>query len=184
MESSVKSLENLQNLLDYEACQFHVAEIHLKNILPEWIERTESVKLKSVLEKYKGIIESHVQKLENFIQDEGLTSECIDNRVMRAFIEDIGEKLGMCSDQHLKDAALLASVQEINHYKISAYGTATAFANTLNMPRYAAIFHEIEINEKQIDDRLSQLAEFEINVKAKAPEEQPKGIHPNGFALP
>ena len=37
------------------------------------------------------------------------------------------------------------------------------------MENQAVIFHEAEINEKQIDDRLSQLAEFEINVKAKAP---------------
>jgi hypothetical protein len=29
--------------------------------------------------------------------------------------------------------------------------------------------HEAEVNEKQIDDRLSQLAEHEINIKAKAP---------------
>ena len=36
---------------------------------------------------------------------------------------------------------------------------------------HAAIFHKAEINEKQIDDRLSQLAEHEINIKAKAPIE-------------
>jgi len=39
----------------------------------------------------------------------------------------------------------------------------------LGMEKYAAVFHESEINEKQIDDRLTQLAEHEINIKAKAP---------------
>ena len=33
----------------------------------------------------------------------------------------------------------------------------------------ASVFHEMEINEKHIDDRLSQLAEFEINRKARTP---------------
>jgi len=33
----------------------------------------------------------------------------------------------------------------------------------------AELFHEAEANEKQIDDRLTQLAEHEINVKAKTP---------------
>jgi hypothetical protein len=37
------------------------------------------------------------------------------------------------------------------------------------MEKPATVFHEAEINEKQIDDRLSQLAKYEINVKAKAP---------------
>lgn len=35
------------------------------------------------------------------------------------------------------------------------------------MEKQAAIFHEAEVSEKQIDDRLSQLAEFEININAK-----------------
>ena len=37
------------------------------------------------------------------------------------------------------------------------------------MEKFAGVFHEAEVNEKQIDDRLSQLAEHEINFKAKAP---------------
>jgi len=37
------------------------------------------------------------------------------------------------------------------------------------MEKSGIVFHEAEINEKQIDDRLSQLAEHEINVEAKSP---------------
>ena len=37
------------------------------------------------------------------------------------------------------------------------------------MEDHAAIFHEAEVGEKQIDDRLTQLAEHEINSRAKAP---------------
>ena len=44
-----------------------------------------------------------------------------------------------------------------------------AFANTLEMTEQATVFHEAEINEKQIDDRLSQLAEHEINLNARTP---------------
>jgi len=183
MESTIKPLESLQNLLDYEACKFHVAEIHLNRILSTWLELTHSVKLKAVLEKYNKMIEEHSEKLASFIKDEEMTSECVDNRVMSALIDDISEKLNICSEQTLREAALLSGIQQINHHKISAYGTAAAFANSLNIPKYASIFHEIEVNEKQIDDRLSQLAEFEINNKAKAP--QGYGRMPNnGFSLP
>jgi len=88
---------------------------------------------------------------------------------MHAFIEEAEEKLNACTDAEVRDACLLACIQSINHFKISTYGTAAAFAKALDMENQAVIFHEAEINEKQIDDRLSQLAEFEINVKAKAP---------------
>jgi ferritin-like metal-binding protein YciE len=74
-----------------------------------------------------------------------------------------------CADPEVKDACLLACIQAINHFKISEYGTAAAFAKELNMEKSATVFHEMEINEKHIDDRLSQLAEYEINRKARAP---------------
>jgi hypothetical protein len=37
------------------------------------------------------------------------------------------------------------------------------------MEKAAQFFHQAEVNEKQIDDRLSQLALYEINSRAKAP---------------
>jgi ferritin-like metal-binding protein YciE len=84
-------------------------------------------------------------------------------------IDETEEKLNICKDFQVKDACLLASIQSINHYKISTYGTAAAFANTLGMEDQAAVFHQAEVKEKQIDVRLSQLAEHEINLKALAP---------------
>jgi ferritin-like metal-binding protein YciE len=87
---------------------------------------------------------------------------------MQAFIDETDEKLNFCSGENIKDASLLASIQRINHFKISAYGTAAAFANALGMEEAATTFHSAEIKEKQIDDRLSQLAEHEINREAKS----------------
>ena len=93
---------------------------------------------------------------------------------MQAFIEEAGEKLNTCRDVAVKDACLLASIQVISHYKISTYGTAAAFAKALGMDHPSAVFHEAEINEKQIDDRLTQLAEHEININARAPFSLPQ----------
>lgn len=88
---------------------------------------------------------------------------------MDAFIHETNALLAKCTDAEVKDAGLLACVQNINHFKISNYGTSAAFTNTLEMEEAAVAFREAEINEKQIDDRLSQLAEHEINVNARAP---------------
>ena len=79
------------------------------------------------------------------------------------------EKMSYCTDTEIKDACMLACIQLINHYKISAYGTAAAFAKELDLEKRVTMFHEMETNEKHIDDRLSQLASYEINRKARAP---------------
>jgi len=169
MTENNQPISTLHNLLDYEISKFCYAEIHLKNVLPAWINNASSFKLKEVLQRYQDFVQQHAVNLEKFIEEEGITSLGINNKVMRAFIEETEEKLSNCSDLEVKDACLLACIQGINHYKISTYGTAAAFANTLGMEKTASVFHEAEINEKQIDDRLSQLAKFEINVKAKTP---------------
>lgn len=169
MAENNSTIATLHNLLDYDARKFTSAEIHLKNSLPEWISKASSIKLKTVLQKYLDFVQEHVQKLEGFFEEEKISSLSLTNRVMRAFIEEAEEKLSNCTDAEVRDACLLACIQAINHFKISTYGTAAAFANTLGMEKQAGVFHEVEINEKKIDDRLSQLAEHEINIRAKAP---------------
>lgn len=169
MKENNPTITSLHHLLDYDACRFTSAEAQLKQSLPEWINLAGSLKLKMVLQKYLDFVEQHILKMEIFFEEEKITSLSLTNRIMHAFIEETNEKLADCTDAEIKDACLLAGIQAINHFKISTYGTAAAFANALDMQKQAALFHEAEINEKQIDDRLSQLAEFETNIRAKAP---------------
>lgn len=169
MKTDIKTITTLHDLLDYDAGKFTSGEIQLRGILPEWVNKAQSLKLKTVLQKYIDFVQQHVEKLAGFYEQEKIDSLSITNRVMHAFIEEAEEKLTRCSDAEVMDACLLAAVQAICHFKISTYGTAAAFANALGMEKQAMIFHEAEVNEKQIDDRLSQLAEHEINTQAKAP---------------
>ena len=169
MAENNQTISTLHNLLDYDARKFTIAEIELKNCLVEWVNKADSIQLKTVLQKYLDFVQQHVQKMEGFFEEEGIGSLSLINRVMQAFIEETNEKLSICTDAPIKDACLVACIQAINHFKISYYGTAASFAHELGMEKQAAVFHDAEVNEKQIDDRLSQLAEHEINIKAKTP---------------
>lgn len=169
MKENNKTIATLHDLLDYNAQKFTAAEIELRNNLPSWIQIAGSLKLKAVLQKYLVFVGEHVEKFSAFFEEEKISSLSIANKIMLAFIEETNEKLNNCADQQVKDACLLACIQNINHFKISLYGTATAFAKELEMEKFASVFHEAEVNEKQIDDRLTQLAEHEINISAKNP---------------
>lgn len=169
MKENNKPIATLRDLLDHNCQKFTAAEIELRNNLPSWIYKAGSVKLKTVLQKYLAVVDEHVDILTAFFEEEKISSMSVANKIMLAFIEETNEKLNNCADQQVKDACLLACVQGINHFKISLYGTAAAFAKELGMEKFASIFHKAEIAEKQIDDRLSQLAEHEINIGAKTP---------------
>ncbi|WGQ09837.1 DUF892 family protein [Pedobacter gandavensis] len=163
------NITTLHHLLDYEISRFISAEVELKSSLGKWTNQAESLQLKSVLLKYHDFIDQHITGIENFIDKEQIGIMAISNPVMLALINDTDECLSFCSNSETKDACLLACVQVINHYKIATYGTASAHAGLLELAVDAGIFHEAEINEKHIDDRLSQLAKYEINMKAKSP---------------
>jgi ferritin-like metal-binding protein YciE len=169
MFGSNQPISTLHNLLNYDAGKFASGETQLKFVIPGWINKATSLKLKDVLRKYLEFVQQHAERLANFLEEEGLLTISAGNKVIGAFIEEAEETMSCCADNEVRDACLLAAVQEINHYKISSYGTAAAFSKALGMEQQALLFHDAEVNEKQIDDRLTQLAEFEINTRAKSP---------------
>lgn len=169
MAENNQTLSTLGSLLDYDARRFASSEIQLGKSMPQWIIRANSLQLKIILKKYLDHVLQHVRTLNDFFEQEKITPLGVIDKVMSALIEETDERLSDCTDAETRDACLLARIQSINHFKICSYGTAAAFANVLEKDKAAAVFHGMEINEKQIDDRLSQLALYEINIKAKAP---------------
>lgn len=167
MENTV--INTLHSLLDYDVSKFISAEVELKQCLPKWIGEASSLKLKNVLEKYLEFVDQHLARMEEFVEEEKIGVLRINNPIMLAFIKETDECLSYCTNSAIKDACLLACIQEINHYKIGFYGTGAAFSSLLELEKSAAMFREVEVNEKHIDDRLSQLAMFEVNLKAKSP---------------
>ena len=178
-----ETLPTLLSLLDYDAGKFASAEAQLQINLPQWIVGAGSSPLKRVLQKYLTLTDEHIKKLDVFCAEENFTSISPVNLIMRAFINETDEKLAQCADADVKDACLLACMQNINHYKIATYGSAAAFAHDLAMNEAVTIFRDLEIDEKQIDHRLSQLAEHEANTNARTSVWLPKAIHSVSFLL-
>ncbi len=173
MELRHKSIATLHDLLIYDTRTFTNAEEELKNVLPQWIDTATSFQVKTVLQKYLQQVQEHLNMFNDLLNDENEQWIQI-SKVMLTLIEETNDKLAQCTERQVKDACLLESVQVINHYKISMYGTAAAFANMLDNKEHANLFYKAEVNEKQIDDRLSQLASFEINKLARTPIALPK----------
>ncbi|MGY4386462.1 ferritin-like metal-binding protein YciE [Pedobacter sp. UYP24] len=168
MEANL-SINNLQELLDLNTSQFSSAEIELKRKLIEWANNVSSMQLKMILKKYINFTTQHLQRMDDFVEKEKINSESRTNPIMLAFINVIDEKSAACKNPEVKDACLLAGVQSICHFKISSYGTAASFAKLAGLEKFASIFYESEVNEKHIDDELTQLATYEINANAMKP---------------
>jgi ferritin-like metal-binding protein YciE len=61
---------------------------------------------------------------------------------------------------------LIGAAQRVEHYEIAAYGTARAHARQLGYLKAFDLLSKSLDEEKDTDQRLTQLAENRVNVKA------------------
>ena len=69
------------------------------------------------------------------------------------------------------DAGLISAAQRVEHYEIAAYGTVRTYANILGEDEAASLLEETLEEEKETDQKLTQLAE-QINVQAAGEGEE------------
>jgi hypothetical protein len=113
-----------------------------------------------------------VSKEETTEENKGLFSRLFKSkqvcRGMQGIIDEGSKVLSEDMDQDVRDAAIIASAQRIEHYEISGYGTARTYARELNLERVAQLLEQTLNEEYQADDMLTQIAEGRINKQAEA----------------
>jgi hypothetical protein len=66
----------------------------------------------------------------------------------------------------VRDAALIAGAQKVEHYEISAYGTLAYMAGLLQQGRAKDLLGETLNEEKAADEKLNQIAMSDVNREA------------------
>ena len=108
------------------------------------------------------------ERLRSVIQAHGASPTAHTDQAMQALIRETEKMFTILKDADLRDAALIASAQKLEHYEIAAYGTAAALAGQLDLRNDQAMLHENLEEEKEMDLLLTQLAKSEINRDALA----------------
>jgi ferritin-like metal-binding protein YciE len=69
-------------------------------------------------------------------------------------------------DEMTTDACLIAAGQRAEHYEMAAYGTLVAWAKAMGHTEAADLLQETLDEEKAADEKLTMLAERNINAEA------------------
>ncbi|QEM07660.1 DUF892 family protein [Mucilaginibacter rubeus] len=166
---TMSTTSSLRQLLYEDVSRMISAEMLLKSSVLGWINKGNSASLKMLMLGYQDVVEKHIRQLGAFRREEQITACIPSNGVMSAFIADADDRLFACTRPEVRDVCLLSAIQSINHFKISVYGTMAAFAGAVRLEKAGLMFHQAELDEKEIDERLSYLAEHELNRKAMSP---------------
>jgi ferritin-like metal-binding protein YciE len=87
---------------------------------------------------------------------------------MQALINETEKMIAMVKGDDLRDAALIASAQKVEHYEIAAYGVVASLAGQLDLRDDQQLLHESLKEEKEADAELTKLAKSEVNQAAVA----------------
>jgi len=108
------------------------------------------------------------QRLSTILHKHGANPAAHTDQAMQALISETKKMLAMLTEDDLRDAGMIASVQKLEHYEIAAYGTAAALAGQLDLRDEQKMLHRSLDEEKQTDELLTQLAKREVNRDALA----------------
>ena len=159
-------ITTLEDLLADELKDLYSAENQLVKALPKMAKGVDSEDLRSAFEDHLKQTRNHAERLEQICKQLEINprgKKCVG---MEGLIEEGSEILNMEEEMEPLEAGVIGAAQRVEHYEIAAYGTAAAHARQLGFMDAADLLHQTLEEEKQANDKLTQIAENRINVQA------------------
>src|SRR5207302_9058215 len=123
---------------------------------------------KSAFQQHLRETQIQVRRLERVFQMLGQTAESKTCEAMKGLIAEGQNIIDADGDPNVKDAALIAAANRVEHYEMAGYGCARTFAEHLGKPDVARQLQDTLDEEEAADRKLTELAEQTINVQAMA----------------
>jgi ferritin-like metal-binding protein YciE len=178
----MEPLLNLRDLLQHEIDDLYSAEEQIIEAMPAMVESATNRQLKAGLNEHLKVTKEQKKRLdkvrsllkstpEDNEEKKGLLGRIFGSETKCKGVEGLikeGEKMmSEEMDPKVMDAAIIASAQKIEHYEISGYGTARAFAAGLGLREVATLLETTLNEEYKSDNMLTSLALNKVNVEAE-----------------
>lgn len=159
-------VKNLHDLFIDELRDLYSAEKQLIKALPKMAKNATSDELREGFEEHLQQTEEQAQRLERIFENLEVSprgKKCV---AMEGLIEEGKELMEEEMEETVLDAALIAAAQKVEHYEIAGYGTVVAWARMLGEEEAAELLEETLNEEKETDQKLTELAESAVNLEA------------------
>jgi ferritin-like metal-binding protein YciE len=165
-EYNIENIEGgLEELFLRELKDMLWAEEALVDALPDMADAATDPDLADAIEDHLAQTEEHVERLEEIfelLEIEPETKKCI---AMKGLIEEAKHIMNKMDEGPVRDAAIIAAAQKVEHYEIASYGTLRTYAAILGYGDIQEILEETLMEEKDADELLSEIADS-INIDA------------------
>lgn len=167
------AISNLRDLYIHELQDLYSAESQIIEALPKMAEATYDLMLKRAFERHLEVTKEQRRRLEKIFSQlqekpDKVTCEGMEGIIKEGetFIKKEKSFFREDIDSHVLNAALISSAQRVEHYEISAYGTAKSYARLLGLPEHVELLKQSLDEEIETDRELTSIAESTINAEA------------------
>lgn len=161
-------LSSLEDLFVAELKDLYSAETQLVKALPKMAKAATSKDLKAGFEKHLKQTKEHVTRLEQVFDSLDASPKGKKCKAMEGLVEEGADVIEEDAEPEVKDAALIAAAQRVEHYEIAGYGCVRTYAQLLGNTKAAKLLQQTLDEEGDTDKALTKLAES-INVEAEDP---------------
>lgn len=168
--TSAERLDTMSELFRCELQELYSAETQLANALERAAASLQNESLSQRIDEYVAELRARRADLEALLTREGIDPGAHPDDAMHALLIEMG-KMARLRVPSVREAALIASLQRIIHYKIAGYGTIAAYAKVLGKIDQAGRLAEWAARDRTIDQSLTDLAKSTLNPQAvRSPE--------------
>jgi ferritin-like metal-binding protein YciE len=134
--------------------------------LPAMAKAATTPELKNAFDQHLQETRNHVSRLDRVFAICGYEAKAKDNDIVDELTNEAKDMISAIDESPLRDAALIAGGNEVEHYEMAVYGTLVAYAQQLGRREAAELLQQTLEEEKQADAKLTQIGEQNVNPKA------------------
>ncbi|MCR5886949.1 ferritin-like domain-containing protein [Hymenobacter sp. J193] len=159
-------LKSLDDLFAEQLKDLYSAETQLVKALPDMASEARDARLRQGFETHLQETINQVSRLEQIGRGLNLDLTGHTCKAMQGLVAEGKETIAEDATDEVKDAALIAAAQRVEHYEISGYGTAAHYAERLGHTEAASLLRQTLQEEQLTDTKLNDLAKSYINQRA------------------
>jgi ferritin-like metal-binding protein YciE len=163
--SKMAKTSTLEDLYVDELRDLYSAENQLVKALPKMAKAANSEDLKAGFEEHLKQTEGHVERLEKIFDELDKSPKGKKCKAMEGLVEEGSEVIEEEMTPEVKDAALIAAGQRVEHYEMAGYGTVRTYAELLGYSEAAELLQSTLDEEGDTNKKLTKLAK-KLNPKA------------------
>jgi ferritin-like metal-binding protein YciE len=167
-------MKSLKDLLVEQLNELHASETHSEPVLAKLAAAAASPKLSDAIRSHIDETKQHLARLDRVFGELGIKPKKPDTHKAethgsKGLLEDCTSIAGRSRiEAHVRDAAIIASLQRLEHDEIAGYGCARTWASLLGFTTAASEMLKTLTEERRFDESLTRIAET-LNKSALEP---------------